>query len=70
MIYTAENTVKLGKLATVYVDGKEIDEVVMVDTDKSIVEYAPRPIRTNAAGDTVLTKKISGKIHIEWSEAK
>lgn len=70
MIYTAENTVKLGKLATVYVDGKEVDEVVMVDTGKGIVEYMPKPIRPNEAVDDIHTEIISGEIHIEWSEAK
>lgn len=70
MIYTVENTILVGKAATVYVNGNKIDDVVMVDTEKNLVEYMPRPIRPNAAGDDIYTETITGDITIEWSRAK
>lgn len=48
----------------VYVNGNEIDNVVMADTRKGLVEFAPEPIRIKRNGD-IYTRMLRGQVVVE-----
>lgn len=65
MIYTVENTAKIGKPVTVYVNGNKVENVISVDTEKREVVFIPEPIKKKWFRDELRTKKIRGFIKVE-----
>lgn len=66
MIYTVENTAKIGKPVAVYVNGKKVENVISVDTEKGEVIVIPEPIKKKWFRDEFRTKKIRGSIKVEF----
>lgn len=66
MIYTVENTAKIGKPVIVYVNGNKVENVISVDTEKREVVVIPEPIRKKWFKDEFRTKKIRGSIKVEY----
>lgn len=64
MIYTFQNTVEIGKPVRVYVNGNEVKEAVMADTEKGVVEYIPTPIRAKKNSDELYTRKLRGVVTV------
>ena len=64
MIYTFQNTVEIGKPVRVYVNGNEVEKVVMADTEKGVVEYTPVPARVKKNSDELYTRKLRGVVTV------
>ena len=67
MIYTAENTVMIGKPARVFVDGKEVHEVVSADTDKGEVVCYDESQYIRGVSIEMPTKALNGKVTVEFA---
>ena len=54
-------------VAKVFLDGKQIDNVVMVDTDRGIVErYITRDGRPIIFGKALGREYLKGEVMVEW----
>lgn len=47
----------------VYVNGNEIDSVVMADTRKGLAEFAPSPLKVKRNGD-IYTRMLRGQVSV------
>lgn len=65
MIYTAANTIEIGKPMRVYVNGNEVEGVISADTEKGVVVYAPKPYRVEKGKDYLYTREMRGKVTVE-----
>ena len=54
-------------VSKVFLDGKQIDNAVMVDTVRGVVErYIPREGRPMIFGNALGTEYLKGKVRVEW----
>ena len=66
MLYTAKNTINIGKPVKVFVDGIEIENAVEADTDEGYVVFMPAPIRTcHGQPDQIYTETVRGTVTVE-----
>lgn len=61
MIYTVENTVKLGKRVKVLVDGVEVNKVFYVDTKKGKVRHYDTPVKVHKHGKRAISRTKYGR---------
>lgn len=66
MRYTLDNTVAIGKNIKVFVNGNEINNVVIADTTRGEVIYYPTPLRLHKRKrDETYTRKLRGNVTVE-----
>lgn len=70
MIYTIENTLDIGLVAKVTVDGNVVDTAFYADTEKGIVKYYPTPLRRDKMTGDIYSRTLRGKVTVELSEAR
>lgn len=65
MIYTVDNTWRIGRPLRVFVNGNQVDGVVFADTGKGMVRYMPRPYRVQKGKDYAYTRTLRGVVTVE-----
>lgn len=67
MRYNAQNTAAIGKPKRVFIDGKEIENVVECDTDEGFVKIHLFDESGNAIldGDCIATDTLHGKVTVK-----
>lgn len=71
MIYTVENTVRVGKPVEVFVNGNKVDGVFYADTDRGVVRFVPQPGRIKKPErDRVYTRTLRGHVTVQPIEVR
>ena len=68
-LYTVYNTVKSGLRATIFLDGKEVDNVIEADTDEGYVLTCVKDedgfAQPTADGTQLETQRLTGRVEVK-----
>lgn len=69
MIYTVNNTARMGRPMRVFVNGNPVDRAFRADTKRGVVHYYPQPLRVKRGTEEAYSRKLRGHVTVEPIDA-